>query len=199
MTELMPVTDPIDQVIQWLQEETACDGKADPTAMSLSTIGADGYPRGRIVLFKGLVGVGVETGFSFYTNYESDKGMELAALPRAALTWYWPERYRQVRLVGDVSRVSVDQSDAYFKTRPMASQASAMVSNQSRAIESRPSLEKELDRVLRDGALKRPDYWGGYVLHPRSIELWQGRAQRLHDRLRYDRVGDTWDVTRLAP
>jgi len=199
MSELIPASDPIVMVMQWLDEETACKGSADPTAMSLATLGLDGYPRNRVVLFKGLLDVDSDQGFSFYTNYESDKGRELESIPKAALSWYWPETYRQVRLVGDVVRVSSEQSDTYFKTRPAASQASAMVSKQSSPIESRVTLDDELNRVLKTESLQRPDYWGGYVLIPKSIEFWQGRSKRLHDRLRYDKSSDNWNVTRLAP
>lgn len=199
MSELMPVSDPIALVLQWLDEEAACNGSADSTAMSLATIGLDGYPRSRVVLFKGLLDTDLGQGFSFYTNYASAKGRELEALPKAALSWYWPETYRQVRLIGDVVRVSSEQSDAYFKTRPPASQASAMVSKQSSPIESRIALEQELDRVLTTDSLCRPAYWGGYVLVPKSIEFWQGRPKRLHDRLQYDKRAKGWTVVRLAP
>jgi pyridoxamine 5'-phosphate oxidase len=170
----------------------------EPTAMTLATATPDGRPSARMVLLRGFD----ERGFCFYTNYESRKGIELAANPRAALVLWWGELERQVRIEGTVTRTSREESEAYFHSRPPGSQLSAAASPQSRVIEGRATLERrvaELATGSPDGKVPLPEFWGGYRLAHEVVELWQGRPNRLHDRLRYRRVGDAWRIERLAP
>lgn len=152
---------------------------------------------GRVVLLKGFD----ERGFVFYTHYESRKGMQLAANPRASLTFYWPEMVRQVCIEGIAVRVSADESDAYFDSRPAGSRISAIASPQSRTVQGRSELETRADNVRKGGNLARPENWGGYRLCPDRIEFWQGRPNRLHDRILFTRQSDDspWNMERLAP
>ena len=171
---------------------------ADVNAMTLATVSADGLPSARTVLLKGVDA----RGFIFFTNYESRKGRELAANPNAALTLFWPELERQVCVAGAVSKLSVAESEQYFKSRPRGSQLGAWASNQSSAVENRAVLEKQWQeaeaRFPQDIPL--PPYWGGYVLAPTRVELWQGRPSRLHDRFCYTKQPDgTWKLERLSP
>lgn len=187
--------DPLVLFSQWL--DTAIErGLPEPNAMTLATANADGHPAARVVLLKEVS----EGGFVFYTNYESAKGRELAANPHAALVFLWLELQRQVRINGRVDKVSPEASDAYFAIRPRNSQIGALVSPQSRIITGREMLEKQFDELSRQsGEISRPASWGGYRLVPKSIEFWQGRENRLHDRLLYTRHGDNWKINRLAP
>ncbi len=193
-------SDPIDLFRRWFDEAVAANEGApfEPNAMTLSTIDPRGDPRGRIVLLKGFDA----EGFVFYTNYASAKGRELAGNARAALTFYWSWLERQVRIVGDVTRVSEAESEAYFRTRPRGSQLGALVSNQSDVVPDRAALERrlsELEKQYEGRDVPRPATWGGYRVAPRAIEFWQGRRNRLHDRLLYRRAGDGWERVRLAP
>jgi pyridoxamine 5'-phosphate oxidase len=169
----------------------------EPNSMTLATADAAGNPSARIVLLKGSD----ETGFTFFTNYESQKGKELATRPHAALLFHWHELERQVRIKGTVDRVSADESDAYFHSRPAASRIGAWASPQSAEIPNREFLEEAEKRFLADFGDKppRPAHWGGYRLHPTEIEFWQGRPSRLHDRIHYQLEGNQWRITRLAP
>lgn len=188
---------PIAQFKRWF-EEVLHNEKNDPTAMVLSTVDAEGKPDSRVVLLKSL-----EDGhFVFYTNYQSVKATELAHSPFAALNFYWPQMARQVRIRGFVDKVSSEESDQYFSSRPMKSQLSAIISPQSQAIKDRISLEKCLnDLILKQGqdVVQRPEHWGGYKLNPDEIEFWQGRDNRLHDRIHYYRQSGKWLHRRLAP
>ena len=189
---------PFTQFARWLRE--AADAKLiEPTAMTLATATPDGAPSARMVLLKGFD----EGGFVFYTNYESQKGRELAENPRAALVFYWAELGRQVRITGQVGKVSHDESEAYFRTRPLGSRLSAWVSRQSQAIQSREMLESRVEQLMAeypDENIPLPPDWGGYRLSPDAIEFWQHRPNRLHDRLRYTRQADgDWVVERLSP
>jgi pyridoxamine 5'-phosphate oxidase len=188
--------DPIRQFDAWLEEARAA-GVPLPEAMTLATADASGRPSARMLLLKSA---GHE-GFAFFTGYESRKGRELEENPRAAIVVYWHALGRQVRIEGTVRRLPPEESDAYFETRPPRSRAAAAASRQSEAIGGRARLEKELERLLAEHGdeVPRPPHWGGYLLEPESIELWQHREDRLHDRLRYRRDGDAWRLERLAP
>ena len=189
--------DPVVQFGRWFEQAEQA-GLLEPTAMTLATATPDGRPSARMVLLRGFD----ERGFCFYTNYESRKGIELAANPRAALVLWWGELERQVRIEGTVTRTSREESEAYFHSRPPGSQLSAAASPQSRVIEGRATLERrvaELATGSPDGKVPLPEFWGGYRLAHEVVELWQGRPNRLHDRLRYRRVGDAWRIERLAP
>jgi pyridoxamine 5'-phosphate oxidase len=188
--------DPLRQFARWF-EEAAAAGVAMPEAMALATATADGRPSVRMVLLKGFD----ERGFSFYTGYESRKGRELAENPRAALLFHWPGR--QVRIEGPVERLTAEESDAYFASRPRGSRLSAIASRQSEVVTSREELEArvaELEERFAGAEPARPDRWGGFRLVPETYELWQHRDDRLHDRLRYRRDGNgRWVVERLSP
>jgi pyridoxamine 5'-phosphate oxidase len=189
--------DPIAQFRQWLDEAVQAE-LLDATAMTLATVTRDGAPSARVVLLKDVTA----DGFTFFTNYDSAKAADLAANPRACLVCFWAELERQVRIAGTAARADASVSDAYFASRPLDSQQGAWASPQSQVIPDRAALESRLaDVAARYGAgpMPRPPFWGGYVVAPHTIEFWQGRPNRLHDRLRYMREGDRWVVERLAP
>lgn len=188
---------PLKQFSTWFEEATAGD-IYEPNAMILSTI-KDGQPRSRTVLLKGIS----EVGFEFYSNYDSDKGQEMAVSDKVALLFYWDRLQRQVRIEGVVERLPEAISDAYFSSRPRGSQIGAWVSNQSEVIESKAVLEKKLveysEKFGDDATIPRPPQWGGYVVVPTKIEFWQGRPSRLHDRLLYTLMDNSWKISRLSP
>ena len=171
----------------------------DMTAMTLATADKQGRPSARVVLLKGVD----QRGFVFYTNYESRKGQELAENPHAALVFYWSNQERQVCVAGEVSKLSPEESDVYFKTRPRGSRLGAWASKQSAVIRDRAALEAKwqlMEAQFPGEAVSRPEFWGGYLLRPTRIEFWQGRANRLHDRFCYTRQADqSWVIERLSP
>lgn len=190
--------DPFRQFQRWFDEASAA-GILEPNAMTLATATPDGVPSARMVLLKGFDA----RGFTFFTNYESRKGGELASNPRAALVFFWVDLARQVRIEGTVERVSEEESTTYFQSRPQGSQLSAATSRQSAVIADRATLERAVAQAAQryDGQqIPRPDFWGGFRVVPTTIEFWQGRPNRLHDRLRYRRaIDDAWRVERLSP
>ena len=188
--------DPIEQFAVWFERALVEAPLAE--AMTLATVDEDGLPDARMVLLKGFG----PAGFRFFTNYESAKGDQLAAAPRAAIVVYWRELDRQVRARGAVGRLDAADSDTYFASRPRDAQIAAWASPQSRPIHSRGELDGLVaDAAERHGAdpVPRPPNWGGYVLRPDVVEFWQGQDARLHDRFRYTRVDDAWRIERLAP
>jgi pyridoxamine 5'-phosphate oxidase len=189
--------DPVAEFARWFAEAQAA-AVDEPNAMVLATATPDGRPSARVVLLKGFD----ERGFVFFTDYRSRKGAELEANPRAALALHWGEVERQVRIEGTVTRTSEQESELYYRTRPLGSRLGAWVSYQSRPIASRDVLEAELREVERRFAgsdVPLPPHWGGYRLSPELLEFWQGRESRLHDRIRYVREGEHWRIERLSP
>ena len=198
LQEADAAADPIEQFRAWFS--TALTSQLpEPNAMTLATATRDGTPSARMVLLKGFD----QNGFVFYTNYESRKGRELEGNPRAALVFYWPELERQIRIEGRVEKLSPDESDAYFASRPLGSRLGAWASHQSEVIPGRQVLEsrlQELEAEYKDRDIPRPPHWGGYRVRPEAIEFWQGRPSRLHDRLRYRKLEDgAWVMERLSP
>ncbi|MFA6302400.1 MAG: pyridoxamine 5'-phosphate oxidase [Legionella sp.] len=197
LSERSALEDPLAQFALWF-EDVLKNETNDPTAMVLSTVDDRGYPDSRVVLLKG-----VDSGdFVFYTNYQSAKAMQLVHQPYAALNFYWPQMARQVRIRGRVQRVSEAESDTYFASRPVKSQMSAIISPQSQEVKDRAVLEKALNDLIKQHGQEpvlRPTNWGGYRVMPEEIEFWQGRDNRLHDRIHYYRQDGKWLHRRLAP
>jgi len=198
LLESEAATDPFEQFHRWLGEAIAA-GLNEPNAMTLATVTPEGKPDARIVLLKAFD----PRGFSFFTNYDSAKGKQLNITPWAALVFLWGDLERQVRIEGQVEPVSAQESDEYFQVRPWASQVGAWASHQSQAIASREVLEERFSKLkdeYPEGKVPRPPNWGGFRVIPRTIEFWQGRPSRLHDRLRYRVQEDSeWLRERLAP
>jgi pyridoxamine 5'-phosphate oxidase len=197
LVEADVVPDPVVQFRAWFRDALAAD-LHEPNAMTLATTTPDGGPSARTVLLKGYD----ERGFVFYTNYEGRKARELEANPLCALLFYWGELERQVRIEGRASRLSGEESDAYFASRPRGSRIGAWASEQSRPVEDRSILEERvrvLEAEYEGREIPRPPFWGGYRVEPDTIEFWQGRENRLHDRIVYHRSGRGWKIVRLQP
>lgn len=190
---------PISLFEQWFAEAEAHPAIEEANAMSLVTLGEDNFPKARVVLLKQFS----PKGFVLYTNYNSEKGRALLAYPQVGLSFFWPALERQVIIKGKAEKVAAEVSDAYFSSRPLGSQLGAIASNQSEVIASREVLEKRLahlETTYKDTTPKRPEHWGGILVRPEQIEFWQGRPNRLHDRLRYNLTsGSTWTAERLSP
>ena len=188
--------DPVDQFQRWFADAEKV--VPEPTAMVLATATPDGVPAARVVLLKQCD----QAGFVFYSNHTSRKGREIAANPRASLVFFWDALERQVRVDGTVEPVSREQAETYFRSRPVSSQIGAWTSHQSSVIASRDELESreaDLKKRFAAGPIPLPDFWGGYRVVPSTVEFWQGRSSRLHDRLRYTKSADGWKIERLAP
>ncbi len=183
----------------WFYEVEASGSVEEANAMTISTIGLDGFPKARVVLLKKYT----HEGFIFYTNYLSEKGKAIASNPNVCLSFFWASMERQIIIKGVAEKVAENLSDGYFESRPLGSKLGAMVSPQSEVIPSRDFLENKLHQLEKQYALSevpRPDFWGGYLVRPQSIEFWQGRPNRLHDRIRFSLTDDfDWKIERLAP
>ncbi len=194
-TDVAP--DAIEQFTRWWDEAVASNID-EVNAMTLATATPNGIPSARIVLLKGYD----EKGFVFFTNYQSQKGKELAANPHAALVFFWKELERQVRIEGVIEKTVAEESDAYYQSRPAGSRIGAWASPQSEVIPAREVIENNVinyEKKFADGVIPRPSHWGGYILKPTQIEFWQGRSSRLHDRIHYTLINGVWKIERLAP
>ncbi|MFS4448059.1 pyridoxamine 5'-phosphate oxidase [Maribacter sp. 2307UL18-2] len=189
---------PMELFQKWFYEVEASDGVDETNAMTLSTMGLDGFPKSRVVLLKKYT----HEGFIFYTNYKSEKGRAIAENPNVCISFFWPNLERQVIIKGRANKIAENLSDGYFQSRPAGSQLGAIVSDQSSVIPSRDVLEEELKRLEKEfegKEIERPEWWGGYLVAPVSMEFWQGRPNRLHDRIRFTLEGIDWKIERLAP
>lgn len=189
--------DPFAQFDQWMNEAIH-SGILHPTSMMLASAGSDGQPSARIVLLKNVT----DEGFIFFTNYHSRKGQQLAENPKVAMTFFWTELERQVRIEGTAEKVSPNESEAYFNSRPFESRLSAAISPQSKVVENRDQLVAAMETLrsqVKEEHVPRPEHWGGFLVRPHRIEFWQGRESRLHDRIEYFRSGKNWKIQRLAP
>jgi pyridoxamine 5'-phosphate oxidase len=197
LNDSMVDPDPVRQFIKWYRDAVG-SGAGQPDAMFLATAGESGQPAGRVVLLKEVN----SKGFVFFTNYLSIKGKEIGANPFVALTFYWRELERQVRILGKAGKVTKKESDEYFASRPFESQVSASISQQSSVVPDRTYLEKKAHEFIRDNKGKkipRPKHWGGYRVTPFQVEFWQGREHRLHDRICYTLENGKWNTVRLSP
>lgn len=199
LTEATVPENPIELFQKWFYEVEASEGIEEPNTMTVATNGLDGYPKSRVVLLKKYT----YEGFIFYTNYESEKGKAISNDPRVCLTFFWPTLERQIIIKGNAEKIASNLSDGYFESRPEGSKLGAIVSEQSAVIPSREKLEEELkalERKYQNKDIPRPVYWGGYMVKPVSMEFWQGRPNRLHDRLRFTlNEKFIWILERLAP
>lgn len=190
-------SDPIEQFELWMKEAMKAE-VPEPNAMTLSTVDINNKPHSRVVLLKGIE----NDEFVFYTNQQSDKGEEIEQNSNVALCFLWLELERQVRIEGTAEKLSQEESEEYFKIRPYKSQIGALASNQSSVVPNREFLEKrfeELEGKYSEGNVPKPESWGGYRIKPDMLEFWQGRRSRLHDRIKFERIGNKWDIKRLSP
>ncbi len=199
LTENSISENPLELFQKWFYEVEASESMDEPNAMTVSTIGLDGFPKNRVVLLKKYT----YEGFIFYTNYKSEKGKAISENPNVCISFFWPNMERQVIIKGKAEKIAENLSDGYFESRPEGSKLGAIVSDQSNVISSREILEKKLEQLVKSLAgkeIERPKNWGGYIVKPVSIEFWQGRPNRLHDRIRYTLQEDfDWKIERLAP
>ena len=190
---------PMEQFQQWFLQAQQSDTVQEPNAMSLATIGLDGFPKTRVVLLKRFT----DEGFIFYTNYNSEKGKAILANPNICLSFFWPVLERQIIIKGTAEKLPTNLSDGYFQSRPRGSQLGSIVSQQSEVVPSREYLQEQLsllEKEMEGKPLKRPAHWGGFLVRPISLEFWQGRPNRLHDRIRYTLQADyDWKIERLSP
>ena len=190
---------PLELFQKWFFEVDQHFPQDETNAMTLSTLGEDGFPKGRVVLLKKYT----HEGFVFYTNYESEKGKAIVAHPKVSLSFHWAGAERQVIIKGDVEKIAANLSDGYFESRPRGSQLGAHASQQSTVVSSREVIEnqlKKLEEKFENKPIPRPEFWGGFIVKPVEIEFWQGRANRLHDRIRYQLQSDlNWKIERLSP
>ena len=197
LDEAASAAHPMDQFTHWWEEATTSNID-EVNAFVLSTVDANRAPASRVVLLKGYT----PEGFIFFTNYDSDKGKEIAANPNVAMNFFWKELERQVRITGTIKKISSEESAEYFHSRPLGSQVGAWASPQSQVIPNRDFLEKNFaDNTdkYKEGIVPLPPHWGGYIVHPMQVEFWQGRSSRLHDRIRYSFENHQWTKVRLAP
>ena len=190
--------DPMIFFKNWFDQANETQTIEEANAMTLSTLGLDDFPKSRIVLLKALI----DEGFVFYTNYQSEKGTSIAHHSKVGLAFFWPPLERQVIIKGEAVKLTNEASDSYFQSRPKGSQIGAIVSDQSKVISDRSIMEAKLEALEIEYAEKdvpRPEHWGGYVVKPQCIEFWQGRPNRLHDRIRCQLQGNFWNIERLAP
>jgi len=190
--------DPMAFFGSWFNEAEHHPEIDEANAMTLATLGLDDYPKARVVLLKAIN----ENGFVFYTNYQSEKGLSIAHHAKVGLSFFWPALERQVIIKGTAEQLKPEVSNAYFNSRPKGSQLGALVSEQSKVITDRSILEAKLEALeieYQDKSVDRPEHWGGYVVVPKCIEFWQGRPNRLHDRIRCQWQGSFWNIERLAP
>tara|TARA_R110000765_G_C18951780_1_gene608632 strand:+ start:95 stop:742 length:648 start_codon:yes stop_codon:yes gene_type:complete len=199
LTEGVISDNPMELFQKWFYEVEASDGVDEPNAMTVSTIGLDGFPKNRVVLLKKYT----FEGFIFYTNYESEKGRAISQNPNVCISFFWPNMERQIIIKGRAEKIAENLSDGYFESRPDGSKLGAIVSKQSEVVPSREYLEKklkDLEKEYENKEIERPKYWGGFIVKPVSIEFWQGRPNRLHDRIRYSlQANYDWKIERLAP
>ncbi len=199
LTEESISDNPLQLFQTWFYEVEKSDGVDEPNAMTVSTVGLDGFPKSRVVLLKKYT----HEGFIFYTNYNSEKGKAIAKNPKVCVSFFWPNLERQVIIKGIAEKLAENLSDGYFESRPDGSKLGALVSDQSSVISSRSVLVDKLNQLeeeYRNKEIERPNHWGGYLVKPISIEFWQGRPNRLHDRIRYTQTsGHDWKMERLAP
>ena len=190
---------PMEQFQQWFLQAQQSDTVQEPNAMSVATIGLDGFPKTRVVLLKRFT----DEGFIFYTNYNSEKGKAILANPNICLSFFWPVLERQIIIKGTAEKLPTNLSDGYFQSRPRGSQLGSIVSQQSEVVPSREYLQEQLsllEKEMEGKPLKRPAHWGGFLVRPISLEFWQGRPNRLHDRIRYTLQADyDWKIERLSP
>ena len=198
LTEDTVLENPLEQFAAWFLDAEKTPTVEEPNAMTLSTVDAQGVPKARVVLLKEFT----QEGFVFYTNYTSSKGQAIAQNNKVCVSFFWPSLERQIIITGMAVKISEEKSIAYFNKRPRESQLGAMVSDQSTSIDSREALEEkllELEKKYDTSPIVKPPHWGGYLIQPTSYEFWQGRSSRLHDRIKYTKINNSWNIGRLQP